>query len=384
MKTIYLDHHATTPLDPRAYKAMLPYFCDEYGNASSQTHEWGHRAADAVAVARASVAQLLGAKPEEIIFTAGSTESNNLAIKGIARLKAKQNLGNHLITTAIEHKAVLMSMKDLQEEGFELTVLQPNQHGIVTRDMVEKALRPNTILVSVMAANSEIGTIQPVQAIGELCRQKNITFHTDATQIVGKLPLDVKTSPCDLLSLSAHKFYGPKGVGALYIREGVELQPLFSGGGQEGGLRSGTLNVPGIVGMGVVARACQGEMEEEARNMRALRDWFWQEIQQRIPDAVLNGCSEQRLPGNLNVAFPRCESGAIMAELSEFALSTGSACQSGKNTPSEVLTSIGCPADLALSSVRFGLGKSTTKESLTKLADQLEKVVKRLRETAAV
>jgi len=382
IRTVYLDHHATTPLDPRAFEAMKPYFTEEFGNASSATHDWGHRAAEAVAVARASVARLIGARPSEIVFTGGATEANNLALKGAARMARREGRGSHLVTTAIEHKAVLLTMRALAEEGFALTVVPPDAKGIVSADAVGEAMRDDTVVVSVMAANSEIGTVQPVEGIGAVCAERGALFHTDATQLVGKLPVDVGAMRCDLLSLSAHKFYGPKGVGALYVRRGTPLEPILHGGGQEGGLRSGTLNVPGIVGMGAVADLRLKEMEDESRRLTELRDEFWGLIKARVPDAVLNGCTVNRLPGNLHVSFPRCEGEALMLQLEEYALSSGSACQSAKKAPSEVLTAIGLDANLASSSVRFGLGKSTRREQLHELADRIAESVKRLQRLA--
>lgn len=382
MRTIYLDHHATTPLDPRAFEAMKPYFVDEFGNASSATHDWGKRAAAAVEKAREAVAVLIGCPADTIVFTAGATEANNIAIKGGARAAKRRGLGRHLVTTALEHKAGILSVRDLESEGFEATILQPQPTGVIDPHDVANAIRKDTVLVSVMSANSEIGTIQPIETVGEICRERGILFHTDATQSVGKLPLQVDDVQCDLLSMSAHKFYGPKGVGALYVREGVEIDPLFSGGGQEGGVRSGTLNVPGIVGMGSVAVCRLQEMAEETAAVRELRDYFWSRLQEEIPDCHLNGCLDRRLPGNLNVAFSRCEAEAIMLALDSYALSTGSACQSSKKEPSEVLVSIGREPSLANASVRFGFGKSNTKEELDDLMKKLVLAVARLRSLA--
>ena len=382
MRTIYLDHHATTPLDPRAYKAMLPFFMEEFGNASSTTHDWGNRAAAAVDSARKSVAGMIGASPEEIVFTAGATEANNIAIKGCGRAYRSEGQKGHLITTSIEHKAALLSVKDMAGEGFDFTIIQPDRDGVVRVQDIVDAVREDTVLVSVMAANSEIGTIQPFAEVGAACKERSVLFHTDATQYIGKFPVDVAAMHCDLLSMSAHKFYGPKGVGALYVSEGVHPQPLLSGGGQEGGLRSGTLNVPGIVGMGVAAEVCVNEMNQQTQATQDLRDYLWEQIQQNIPDVRVNGCMKRRLPNNLSVVFERCEGEALMTALNEFALSSGSACQSAKKTPSEVLTSIGRNASQANATVRFGLGKSNTREQVDALVDHLAQAVKSLRALA--
>ena len=286
------------------------------------------------------------------------------------------------MTTAIENKAVALSMESLREEGFEVTVLSPDDQGVVSVERVDRALRPDTVLVSVMAANGEIGTLEPIPGIGARCRARGILFHTDATQTVGKLPVDVAAYACDLLSLSAHKFHGPKGVGALYLRRGVAVEPLFSGGGQERGLRSGTLNVAGIVGLGETCRLRAEEMRAEAERVSALRDRLLERIEAAIPEVVLNGPRRRRLPGNLNLSFPRCEGEALLTALDEFALSTGSACQSGAAEPSEVLLAIGRGPNLARGSVRFGLGRSTTPEIIDRLADRLVVEVRRLQALA--
>jgi cysteine desulfurase len=381
-RSIYLDHHATTPLDPRALEAMTPYFTEEFGNASSSTHDWGHRAAEAVKKARGAVAGLIGADADEIVFTAGATESNNLAVAGGARSRARAGRGRHLITTAIEHKSVLLTMGALQEEGFGLTVIPPDAEGIVTADAIRSALRPDTVLVSVTAACGEMGALQPVDAIGALCREHGILFHTDATQLVGKLPYDVDAVPTDLLSLSAHKIYGPKGVGALYVRRGVDPLPVIIGGGQEFGLRSGTLNVPGIVGLGATCAFRREEMHAEAERLTALRTDLWRAIRENIPGVVLNGSERRRLPGNLNVSFTGCDGEALIMALSEFALSSGSACQSAKKIPSEVLLALGREPGVARAAVRFGLGKSTRREDLDLLVRRLIEEVTRLRSLA--
>ncbi len=378
-RTIYLDHHATTPLDPRALEAMMPYLTAEFGNPASATHEFGRRARAATEEARASVARLLGARPEEITFTAGATEANNLALKGAARRARKRGGGSHLVTTSLEHESVAYSMRALEEEGFTLTVAAPEPDGIVSAAAVERAIRPDTVILSACWVNGEIGTVQPVAGLAALCRERGILFHTDATQGIGKLPLDVHAAGIHLLSLSAHKFYGPKGVGALFHEDGVDLEPLFSGGGQEGGLRPGTLNVPGIVGLGAIAAIRSAEMAEEAERLTALRNALWAGIRERVPDARLNGDPERRLPGNLNVSFPGISGEELLRALDRFALSTGSACRSAERAPSEILGALGLDYDLAASTVRFGLGRATTPEQVERLLADLGEAVRRLR-----
>jgi cysteine desulfurase len=381
--TIYLDHHATTPLDPRVLEAMMPYLTAEFGNPSSATHDYGRRARAAVETARASVARLLGARPEEIVFTAGATEANNLALKGAARMARKRGRGTHLVTTSLEHESVAYSVRALEEDGFAVTVVPPGSDGIVRPVDVERAIRPDTVLVTAIWVNGEIGTIQPVAALASLARERGALFHTDATQGVGKLPIDVRAAGIHLLALSAHKFYGPKGVGALFLENGVELEPLFSGGGQERGLRSGTLNVPGIVGLGAVADLRRAEMDEEAKRLSALRDALWSGIRERVPDARLNGDPERRLPGNLNVSFPGVPARDLLQALDGFALSAGSACRSTGGAPSEILEALGLDADLAASTLRFGLGRGTTPEHVERLLAALGEAVRRLRPQTA-
>jgi cysteine desulfurase len=378
-RAVYLDHNATTPLDPRALEVMMPYLTSEFGNASSSTHAWGLRARTAVETARREVAALLGAEPEEIVFTSGATEANNLALRGAARQRARAGRGRHLVTTAIEHDSVLATVEDLERDGFTFTVIVPDPEGRVAPDRVERTLRDDTLLVSVGSANGEIGTVQPVAEIAALCHDRGILFHTDATQAIGKVPLRVDASPIDLLSLSSHKMYGPKGVGALYVRRGTLLEPLLTGGGQERGLRSGTLNVPGIVGMGAAARLRAAEMEVEARTLGALRDALWQGVLRIVPDARLNGHPEHRIPGTLNVVIPRIDSDRLLAALGSFGLSAGSACHSGSGHPSPVLAALGLSPELAGCSVRFGLGKSTARDEVDALLVALEKAVRRMR-----
>lgn len=378
-QSVYLDHNATTPLDPRVLDAMMPFLTTDFGNPSSSTHEWGLRARKAVEEARASVAGLIGAQPDEIVFTSGATESNNLAVKGVSRFQKRQQGGRHLITTSIEHPSVIQPVRGLEDEGFAITVVDPDPRGTVHPDRVGDAIGEDTILVSVLAANGEIGTRQPLQEIGAICRDAGVTLHTDATQAVGKVPVDVEDLQVDLLSFSSHKLYGPKGVGALYVRTGVELEALVTGGGHERGLRSGTLNVPGIVGLGAACSICLQEMEDRASHLRELTEELWEGIRAVVPDAVLNGHPQERIPGTLNIAFPRVNAERLMLLLRGFAFSATSACQSGKGSPSPVLAAIGLDPELISCSVRFGLGRGTRRENLEDLVGALGKVVKRIR-----
>jgi cysteine desulfurase len=377
MQSVYLDHNATTPLDPRALEAMMPFLTGEFGNPSSSTHGWGLRARKAVEEARKSVAELLGARSNQIVFTAGATEANNLAVKGAAR--SRRGRGHHLVTTAIEHASVLEAARALAADGFELTVVQPDGRGLVSPAAISAAIRPDTLLVSVLAASGEIGTLEPVGEIASLCRARGVLFHTDATQVVGRIPLDVNELEVDLLSMSSHKFYGPKGTGALFVRDGVELEPLISGGGQERGLRSGTLNVPGIVGMGTAARLARDEMAEAAEAQRRLVARLWEGIVEVAPDARRNGHPTQCIPSTLNVALPRVDSGRLLLALKGFGLSATSACASGQRSPSRVLTALGLDPDLASCSFRIGVGKSTTEEQVDQFLAALEKAVRRMR-----
>lgn len=378
-RVIYLDHNATTPLDRRVLEAMMPYLTAEFGNPSSQTHDYGRRADAAVEAARARLAAFLGAHPDEIVFTAGATEANNLAIKGAARRMRRQGRGAHLVTSALEHKSVSATVKAMSEDGFAYSVVVPDSDGCIVPQALAKELRDDTTLVSIVSANSEIGTVQPVEEMVRVCRERGALFHTDATQSVGKVPVDVHAWGCDLLSLSAHKFYGPKGVGALFIKRGVQVDPLITGGGQERGLRSGTLNVPGIVGLGAAAELCRQEMAAEAAEVSRLRDHLWKAICARVPECCLNGHPKNRLPGNLNIRVPGVDAGAILIALKGFACSAGSACSSGKSSPSEVLLALGLDKREAYSSMRIGLGKSTTQEDVDAFVDALEAAVVQLR-----
>jgi cysteine desulfurase len=377
---IYLDNNATTRTDPRVVEAMLPFFGDRYGNAASRTHSFGRDAEEAVKTARQQVAQLIGAEPAEIVFTSGATESNNLAIKGVARMYRRK--GNHLITVATEHKAVLDPCKRLEQDGFEVTVLPVDREGRVTAEQIAQAITDRTVLVSVMAANNEIGTLQPIPAIGAVCRERGVYIHSDAAQAVGKVPLSVDEWNVDLLSLSAHKLYGPKGIGALYVRRRsprVRPEPLLDGGGHEGGMRSGTLPVPLVVGFGLACELCRAEMPAERERLRQLRQRLHRGIVDELEEVVLNGPANERLPGNLNLAFAYVQSDALMLALRDVAVSSGSACTSASVEPSYVLRAIGLPDELAQGSIRFGLGRFTTAEEVDYVAGAVVAAVRRLR-----
>jgi cysteine desulfurase len=379
---IYMDNHATTPVDPRVLAAMLPYFTETFGNAASRTHAYGWSAEAAVAASLDTIAQLIGAESgKEIVFTSGATESDNLAIKGVAEYyKAK---GNHIITTTIEHKAVLDSCKRLEKDGFTVTYINVGPDGLVDPKAIEAAITDKTILVSVMLANNEVGTIQPIAEIGKITRARGIIFHSDAVQGLGKTPFDVRAMNVDLASLTAHKIYGPKGVGALYVRRSkprVRLSAQMDGGGHERGNRSGTLNVPGIVGF---AKACKILIEEgvaEANKIRALRDRLHKKISDELDAVVLNGSAEHRLPGNLNISFSFVEGEGLMMAIKDVAVSSGSACTSASLEPSYVLRSMGLEEDMAHSSIRFGLGRFNTEEEVDYVAQLVIAKVKRLRD----
>ncbi len=377
---IYLDSHATTPVDPRVLKAMLPYFTERSGNAASLTHAAGRQASAAVEKARAEVAALIGADPKEIVFTSGATESNNLALKGAA--EAYRDKGDHLITIATEHKSVLDPVKRLGLSGFRVTVLGVGKDGLVDPAAVEAALTPETTLVSVMLANNEIGVIQPVAAIGRMLKKRGIVFHCDASQAAGKIPVNVRTLGVDLLSFTAHKLYGPKGVGALYVRKSeprVRLIPQMDGGGHEGGFRSGTLNVPAIVGFGKACVLSAKTMRVEALRTARLRDHLQKELLEGVEGCSVNGSLKFRLPHNLNVSFEGIRSAELLKRLHGIAISAGSACVSSSPEPSHVLREIGVPDDLRAGSVRFGLGRFTTESEVRRAARETLKAVRYLR-----
>jgi cysteine desulfurase len=358
---IYLDHHATTPVDPAVVAAMVPYLGERFGNPSSRQHAFGREAHAAVEDARASVAALVGALPEEIVFTSGATESDNLAVRGLARSLA--GCGRHLVTTAIEHPAVLEPCRTLQREGFEVSVVDVDESGCVSADAVAAAMRPDTVLVSVMAANNEIGTLQPVAEIGERCRARGVAFHTDAVQALGRVPVDVQAWSVDLASLSAHKMYGPKGVGALYVRSDrrprLKLQPQSEGGGQERGLRSGTLNVPAIVGFGVAARLAQDALAAgEPARIQSLRDRLLEGLRSRVSRITVNGDLSRRLPGNLHVSIERAEAETLILSLGgNIAISSGAACAEAGGKGSHVLRALGLPDERVYTALRFGIGR---------------------------
>jgi len=375
-----MDNHATTRTDPRVVEAMLPYFTEHYGNAASRSHAFGWKAEEAVELARAEVADLIGAQPKEIVFTSGATESDNLAIRGAAAAYREQ--GNHIITTAIEHPAVLDPCKRLQVEGWQITILPVDVHGLVSPGQIEQAITPATILVSVMAANHEIGTLQPLAEIGKICKARKVLFQTDAAQAAGKIPLDVEAMGVDLLTLSAHKMYGPKGVGALYVRRRgphVRLQPLFDGGGQERGMRSGTMAVPNIVGLGRACRLCRENMAEEARHCLALRERLRLGLIAKLDECYVNGDPEQRLPGNLNMSFAHVHGEALLTNLRGIAVSSGSACTSASIEPSHVLKALGMSDDLAHGTLRFGLGRFNTEAEVDYVIEEVVRAVGHLR-----
>ncbi len=376
---IYLDHSATTPMDPRVLEAMLPYFVQHFGNASSRNHAFGWAAEDAVDKAREQVGSLIGASPKEVIWTSGSTESNNLAIKGIAEMYADK--GKHIISAIHEHKAVLDPIKRLQRQGYEVTWLEPGEDGIIYADQVREAIREDTILVTIMWANNEIGTINEVPEIGKVCKDKGVIFHTDATQYVGKLPVDVEDAGIDLLSGSGHKMYGPKGCGFLYVRRRrprVRVSPLIDGGGHERGMRSGTLNVPGIVGVGAACELCLNEMDQDAIRLGKLKQKLEQGITSQLDMAVINGHPTRRLPQTTNISFPYVEGESLMMAIKEIAVSSGSACTSASLEPSYVLKALGLGDELAHSSIRFGLGRITTEEEIDYTIDKVVSNVRKL------
>ena len=376
---VYLDHHATTPVDPRVLNAMLPFFGLNFGNAASRAHSFGWAAEKAVEHARKRVAHLAGAQPREIVFTSGATESNNLALKGAAEANPARN---HFITVATEHRAVLDPLRHLERQGSRVTVLAPRPDGLLDLDQLRRAILPETLLVSVMYANNEIGVVQPVAEIGAICRERGVLFHCDAAQAFGKLPIDVNALHIDLMSASAHKIYGPKGIGFLYVRRSAprfQLAAQMDGGGHEYGLRSGTLNVPAIVGFGEACAICAREMPEEAARLAAWRDRLLERLTAALDGVAVNGSLAHRLPGNLNLSFAGVDAETLLMALPDIALSTGSACTSGTPEPSHVLRALGVSDELAHSSIRIGLGRTNTEEELDHAAHRLIESVKKLR-----
>ena len=381
---VYMDYNATTPVDPKVLEAMLPYFCDVFGNASSANHKYGWEAEEAVARGRKQVADLIGASPREIIFTAGSTEANNIAIKGVAEVYSEK--GNHIITCTTEHKAVLETCQCLEEKGIETTYLKVDEFGLIDTEELKKAITDKTILVTIMAANNEIGTIQPIEEIGKLCKERGVLFHSDATQAVGKMPINVEEMHIDLMSISAHKFYGPKGVGALYVRSKnprVNISKQMHGGSQEKGMRSGTLNVSGIVGFGKACEISAMEMEKEIGKHIIYRDKLIDGLL-GIEGVHLNGHRTKRLANNINVSLEFIDIDALLGELKDLALSTGSACTSASMAPSHVLTAIGRPDELGRSSLRISFGRFTTEEEIDYAAEKLAGAIRKLRKESPV
>ena len=377
---VYLDYSATTPVDPRVAEKMIPYLCEKFGNPASRSHAYGRAAEKAVAEARAEVARYINADPREIVWTSGATEADNLAIKGVAHFY--KDKGKHLITVKTEHKAVLDSMRHLETEGFEVTYMDVEENGLLDLAKLEAAIRPDTTLVSVMAVNNEIGVIQDIAAIGEMCRRHGVLYHCDATQAVGKMDLDTEKLKIDLMSLSGHKVYGPKGIGALYVRRKprVRIEPQIHGGGHERGMRSGTLPTHQIVGMGEAYRLARLEQAEEIKRIAALRDRLKDGIEKNIPEIVINGDMEHRVCSNLNVSFNFIEGESLMMAVKDLAVSSGSACTSASLEPSYVLKSLGRSDELAHSSIRFTLGRFTTEEEIDFAVKLLTEKVAKLRE----
>ena len=379
MKQIYLDNQATTPLDPEVFSAMSPWFTEKFGNASSRNHTYGWEAEEAVEIARESVAAIIGSLPKEIIFTSGATEANNIALQGAA--KNYQNQGRHIITLKTEHKAVMDVCQHLSKDGFDITYLPVDKDGILDVNKFEDAIRDDTILASVMHVNNEIGVIQPIKELGAICKNKNVIFHVDAAQSLGKIPLNVDDMGIDLLSISAHKFYGPKGIGGLYIRRKdprVQLQPIMFGGGHERGIRSGTLPVPNIVGMGRACDLATNVMNKENLKITTLRDALLQGIKDENPNALVNGSMEYRVAGNLNMSFPGVNNEAIIAAIPEIAISSGSACTTSTMEPSHVLLALGMSKEEAYSSLRFGIGRFNTAEDIQIAVKSINGCMKKL------
>ena len=378
---IYMDYHATTPADPRVVEAMLPYFTQHFGNAASRNHPFGWEAEEAVEKARKQIADLIGANAKEIVFTSGATESDNLAIKGVAEMYREK--GNHIITCVTEHKAIIDTCKRLEKNGYRVTYLPVAKDGRISLDELKAAISDKTILITIMTANNEIGVIQPIAEIGAIAKEKGVLFHTDAVQAVGKIPFNVNELKVDMASLSAHKMYGPKGVGALYVRRRnprVLLSAIIDGGGHERGMRSGTLNVTGIVGFGKAAEICKQEMAAEGARLRKLRDRLNDRLHKGLDEIYINGSTEHRLPHNLNISFAYVEGESLLMGINEIAVSSGSACTSATLEPSYVLKALGAGDDLAHSSIRFGLGRFNTEAEVDYVAQRVVETVNRLRE----
>ncbi len=378
---IYMDNHATTPMDPRVLEEMLPYFMEKFGNAASRNHSFGWAAEEGVETARERIAKLVGATTKEIIFTSGATESDNLAIKGVAEMYREK--GNHIITAVTEHKAVLDTCKRLEKYGYRVTYMPVQKDGLVDLDDLKRAMDDKTILVTIMYANNEIGVIQPVVEIGKLCHERGVIFHTDATQAIGKVPVDVVKQNIDLASISGHKMYGPKGVGALYVRRKnprVQVSAIIDGGGHERGMRSGTLNVPSIVGLGKACAIAQEEMPQESCRLAGLRSRLRDRIMGKLDEVYINGSMDHRLPGNLNISFAYVEGESLLMGINDIAVSSGSACTSATLEPSYVLKALGTGDDLAHSSIRFGIGRFNTEGEVDYVADRVIETVERLRE----
>jgi cysteine desulfurase len=378
---IYMDNHATTPVDPRVFEAMRPYLTNVFGNSASRNHSFGWEAEEATEKARKQVASLIGATSKEIVFTSGATESDNLALKGVAEMYAEK--GNHIITAATEHKAILDTCKRLEKHGTRVTYLPVQQNGLVDLDQLKAAITDKTVLISIMHANNEIGVLQPIREIGRIARERGVLLHTDGTQAAGKVPVNVLDDNIDLMSISAHKMYGPKGVGALYVRRRnprVQLTAQMDGGGHERGMRSGTLNVPGIVGLGEACALAQAEMPAESKRMAFMRDKLKDRLLNSLDEVYINGTLEHRLPNNLNISFAYVEGESLLMGINEIAVSSGSACTSATLEPSYVLKALGAGDDLAHSSIRFGLGRFNTEEEVDYVAGKVIEVVKKLRE----